>query len=353
MMSLPSSTNTAADMAENRLLVNARLSRGDEFHTRLEDIGNEMCHYRAHFKNKVVYCNCDDPEISNFYRWFRENYAEFRLRGLICSFHEPRVPELLGGGGRRAYHVRYDGRTESGPHYFIEDGDFRSAECIGLMRESDIVVTNPPFSLFREHVHLAMEHARGLLVLGNQNVLATHDMMDMLMEDRIRMGPSIRSGGVDFIIPEGADMTARRYRIDDAGRRYVNLANIRWLTTLEHGLQPDFIPLRMKYSPDDYRMFDNYAAMNVDRTCDIPGDYGGVMGVPITFLSLWNRDQFDLLGVSDRVDRFGLKIRTYTAADHGDWRDLNAGPVVRIGGRLIKKYRRVFIRNRHCGPARA
>ena len=263
-------------MPNNTNLTDAKKAKNDEFYTRIEDIEKELKYYKDFFKGKVVYCNCDiaDGENrSNFFVYFVENFKEFGLKRLICTSYNK------GGKGRLCI---YDGNTNLNNIIDMEgNGDFRSEECIKWLEKCDVVVTNPPFSLFRDFVAQLMEYGKKFLIIGNKNAIACKEIFPLIKDNRLWLGIT---SSEDFIQPKG-----------DKKKNMKGLT--RWFTNIEHSKRNLPLDLYKKYNPKDYPKYDNYDAINVDKTKDIPMDYDGVMGVPITFLDKYCPTQFEIMGI--------------------------------------------------------
>ena len=303
----------------NKNLNNAKRARKDEFYTQLEDINNELKHYREHFRGKTVLCNCDDPRISNFFTYFAYNFEFLGLKKLITTCYKNQDNELFGDHtSEQAVYLVYEGdkngdripnAEEIGVHPLKGDGDFRSAECIELLKEADIVVTNPPFSLFREYVAQLIEYNKKFLIIGNVNSNTTKEIFPLIKDKKIWMGASIHSGDRKFWVPDDYPLNAAGCGIDDSGRKYIRVKGIRWFTNLDYKERHENLILYKTYSPAIYPKYDNFDAINVDKTEDIPVDYEGIMGVPITFLDKYNPDQFDVLGITKTW--FGMASKIY------------------------------------------
>ena len=294
-------------MSRNTGLHSAKRARNDEFYTRMDDIERELPHYRDHFRNKTIYCNCDDPKVSNFYHYFSMQFHNLGLRKLIASCYRNRSADLFGMHDRdRAIWLEYNGETrgnrpvEPEINHFRGDGDFRNEENIELLKQADIVVTNPPFSLFREYVAQLMKYDRKFIILGNMNAVTYKEIFPLIRDNRMWYGPSISGGGLYFRVPDNLDVTSKSLRTGADGRKYVEIDGVRWFTNLHHYKRNERLPMRKKYNPQDYPKYDNYDAIEVGSRNDIPVDYPGVMGVPIRFLDKYNPEQFDLIWVSDR-----------------------------------------------------
>lgn len=279
-------------------LTAAKKAKKDEFYTQLTDIEKELRYYTSHFKSKVVFCNCDDPEESNFWVFFRDNFALLGLKKLISTHYEK---------GKRSYKMELTGaRYEDGELKFDNfvktplkgDGDFRSVECIEILKEADIVVTNPPFSLFREFVAQLMEYKKKFLIIGNINAASYKEVFPLIRDNEIWMGASIHSGDREFRVPDDYPLNAAGYRVDENGVKFIRVKGVRWFTNMDYPQRHEDLILYKTYNPDDYPTYDNYDAINVGVTKEIPRDYSGVMGVPITFLDKFNPDQFEILGLT-------------------------------------------------------
>jgi hypothetical protein len=285
----------------NRSLHEAHRNKMDEFYTQYSDIENELKHYKDKFKNKVVYCNCDDPEISHFYLYFANNFEYLGLKKLICTHYSinEKTYKLIvekdknrDGKINRKDVERYE--------FMFSDGDFRSDECIELLKESDIVVTNPPFSLFREYVAQLIEFKKKFLIIGNQNAIAYKEIFKLIMKNELWLGASIHSGDREFQVPQNYPLYAAGYRIDESGNKFIRVKGVRWFTNLDYKERhEEFIPKKNKKykgNEKDYPKYDNYNAINVDKSELIPVNYYGAMGVPITFLDKYNPEQFEIIG---------------------------------------------------------
>lgn len=297
-----------ASKASNRNLQDAKEAKKDEFYTQLTDIERELRHYRAHFKNEVVYCNCDDPRVSNFFHYFSYNFEKLGLKKLVTTCYKSKNASFFSqNDSEQAIYLEYEGDKdgnnvpnpeEIGIKPLKGDGDFRSAETIELLEQADIVVTNPPFSLFREYVAQLVEHDKKFLIIGNQNAITYKEIFQLIQDNKIWYGPSIQSGDREFGVPDSYPLTAASSRIDDDGRKYIRVKGVRWFTNLEYPQRHEDLILYRKYDPTEYPTYANYNGIEVGRTVDIPIDYDGPMGVPITFLDKHNPDQFEILGSS-------------------------------------------------------
>lgn len=282
----------------NRNLHTAKSSKKDEYYTQLADIERELKYYKGHFKGKVIYCNCDDPRISNFFHYFSYNFKKLGLKKLITTCYRSIEPDLFSqNDSDKAIYLEYDGSKdgnnvpdvkEIGIIHLKNDGDFRSSESIELLKQSDIVITNPPFSLFREYVSQLMEYDKKFIIIGNVNAISYKECFEAIKENKMWLGYNcVRH----FAQPDGTMYeTARTY----------------WYTNLDIAKRHEDIILYKQYSPSEYMKYENFDAINVDRTQNIPVDYKGNMGVPITFLDKHNPDQFEIIGLG--ISNSGLEI---------------------------------------------
>lgn len=307
-----------------KLFDNAKKSKKDEFYTQLHDIEKELKNYKKQFKNKVIYCNCDDPFESNFFKFFAANFNNFELKKLIatCYGGSPIVGgqlplsniKGLKSNGKEAFKIEInkvedlnkDGSIDlSDVEWLLEHdentatplkqgGDFRSNECIKLLKQADIVCTNPPFSLFREYVSQLIDYKKKFLIIGNTNSLTYKDVFKLFKEDKIRTGYTNFNVGMFFIIPSD---WKKFHHIDEKGNKIARVSTSCWFTNLEVEKHKNFITLYKKYSSQEYPKYDNYDAINVDKVSDIPMDYKGKMGVPVTFLDKYNPNQFEIIAL--------------------------------------------------------
>jgi hypothetical protein len=269
--------------------------KNDEFYTQLSDIEKEMVHYRDYFKGKVVFCNCDDPEESNFWHYFAQAFEFLWLKKLIATHYDPEKPSYkleiisdINGDGRI-------NKLDTIRTPLQQNGDFRSPECIEILEEADIVVTNPPFSLFREYVAQLQEYDKEYIIIGNQNAITYKEVFKLIKDEKLWLGHSIHSGDREFRVPEYYPLNAIWSRIDEHGNKYIRIKGIRWFTNLDYKERHEDLLLYKKYTPEEYPKYDNYDAINVDKTKDIPKDYTGAIGVPITFLDKYNPEQFEII----------------------------------------------------------
>ena len=304
-------------MDGNTTLSSAKKAKNDEFYTRLADIENECNHYKEHFKDKVIFCNCDDPFESNFFKYFAMSFNHLGLKKLIATCYDSSPiawtqlnmfgeGKLIKNSNRKAYKIEItevkdfngDGAVDlSDVKYLLQskenaltmlngNGDFRSEECRELLKQADIVVTNPPFSLFREYVAQLIEYDKKFLIIGNKNAITYKEIFPLLKEDKMWLG-----------------FTQPSTFFNNKGEITNQVQGLcRWFTNLDITKRHDNFPLYKKYSPEEYPKYDHYDAINIDKTCDIPCDYLGVMGVPITFLDKYNPEQFKIIGIDRYVE---------------------------------------------------
>ncbi|MBR1825295.1 MAG: adenine-specific methyltransferase EcoRI family protein [Alphaproteobacteria bacterium] len=292
-------------MANNTLKL-AKKNKNDEFYTRLEDIENELCHYKAFFKGKTVFCNCDDPRKSNFFHYFSYNFEHLGLKKLITTCYKSQNSDLFSqNDSEQAVYLEYTGDKNGNKIPDIEeigikplkgDGDFRSPECIELLKQADVVVTNPPFSLFREYVAQLMEYNKKFLIIGNKNAITYKEVFPLIKENKLWLGYGFNSGNAYFYTSPDKDYAEGVY---DSITGLVKFRNCGWFTNIETSKRYEDLDLYKKYTPEEYPKYNNYDAINVDKTSEIPIDYDGVMGVPITFLDRYNPNQFEIINAND------------------------------------------------------
>lgn len=316
-------------MAGNENLKNAKRAKKDEFYTQLSDIEKELRHYKEHLKDKIILCNCDDPYESNFFKYFAMNFNFLELKKLIatCYCSSPIMGEQLSfidintlnikDERKHAYKIEItevrdennDGAVDlADVEYLLKnkknvltllegDGDFRSEECVKLLKEADIVVTNPPFSLFREYVAQLIDYNKKFIIIGNVNAISYKEIFSYIKSDKLWLGKSIHSGDREFRVPDDYPLKASGFRIDEKGRKYIRVKGVRWFTNLDFKERHEDLILYKKYSEEEYPKYENYNAVNVDKTAEIPCDYYDVMGVPITFMDKYNPDQFEIIAL--------------------------------------------------------
>ena len=289
----------------NVSLSNAKRAKNDEFYTQLSDIENELKHYKSHFAGKVVYCNCDDARKSNFFRFFQKKFNDYGLKKLITtSYNENGHGSFLVYEGDTNGNGKLDD-NEIKVSDLQDNGDFRSEECIELLKEADIVVTNPPFSLFREFIATLVQYDKKFLVIGNNNAITYKEIFPLIKENKLWLGFSDNKT-MEFVMPDSYE----KYNyIDKKGRKIGKVPAISWFTNLEHSKRNDEIILYKKYTSEEFPKYDNYDAIEVSRVCEIPKDYNGVMGVPITFLGKYNPSQFEIVDPRGFTDIERLKLK--------------------------------------------
>ncbi len=372
---------------KNSSLSAAKTNKNDEFYTQLSDIEKELRYYRKHFKDKVVLCNCDDPFESNFFKFFVLNFNRLGLKKLIatCYTSSPiantqlSLFDIVGteeskGKAYKAivttvYDKTGDGGVDmldiaelfkSGVNELTElegDGDFRSDECIELLKQADIVVTNPPFSLFREYVAQLMEYDKRFIIIGNFNAVTYKEIFPLIAENKLWLGVTRQgTGSMWFRISDDFEKRSGQKIVD--GIRYQTIGSSAWYTNLDIRQRHEELILVKRYNPEDYPKYDNYDAINVDKVVDIPCDYDGVMGVPITFLGKYNPEQFEILGTSDNgivPDEYkttpGLSKKFvddyYKAGGKGSYHEGNPTAGIYKNGIATTIYKRIFIRNKN------
>lgn len=349
-------------MSHHKNLIQAKRNPRDEFYTRLEDIEREARFYREHFKNKVVYCNCDDPRVSNFFHYFSYNFKHLGLKKLIASCYQNQQIDLFSThDSEQAIYLEYTGEKDGGRiptvesigvNYFKGDGDFRSEEAIELLKQADIVVTNPPFSLFREYVAQLIEYEKKFLIIGNINALTYREVFPLLRDNKMWLGKSIKSGDREFQVPDSYPLKAAGFRIDEEGNKFIRIKGVRWFTNMEYAERHEDIILYKKYNPEEYPKYENFDAINVDKTREIPMDYDGIMGVPITFMDRYNPDQFEIIGLGISNSGLEVGVQPYKP-EHKQYRRevqkrgaVDGDLYMMENGKVKVPYARILIRNK-------
>jgi hypothetical protein len=345
----------------NRSLHAAKATKQDEFYTQLPDIEKELKHYAKHFKGKTVLCNCDDPKVSNFFHYFTHKFHTLGLKKLITTCYKNADPDIFSKHkGKRGLRLIYNGELTPGGRVpslskldtlpLEEDGDFRSDECVELLKQADIVVTNPPFSLFREYVEQLIDHEKKFLIIANHNAITYKDIFTLIKTNKLWLG---YTHPVAFVVPDHYEMRSVRSWRDENGTNWRSLGNACWFTNLDIAKRHVDFPLYETFTPEKFPMYDNYEAIEVARYKEIPQDYDGVMGVPITFLEHHNPDQFEIVGTTESNDPDNdCRTRVYTSTQcraaylkrfgkPGTY-DLNASGVVNG----VKVFNRVLIRRK-------
>lgn len=341
----------------------------DDFYTAYEDVDAELRYYKKSFAGKTVLCNCDDPIESNFALYFLNNFRDFGLgRLIVTSYEGSALGETIGDGAvlpasykrggayyasvvdvpsdfkaTRDYNALFN-LPDNELRLLAGDGDFRSPECAAFIDEADILVTNPPFSLFRQYLGLAVAKGKDFLIIGNMNALTCKDVFPLFQARKLWMGRSIHSGDRKFYVPDSYPLDASGCGIDAHGRRFIRVKGVRWFTNLACDGGFEHLTLTQEYNPEDYPLYENYNAINVSRTRSIPRDYSGVMGVPISFLDRYCPDQFDILMLANGNARTNTDPVVLDAVGYKR-HPKDKGGVGIINGE--RKYARVLVRNRH------
>lgn len=357
---------------QNASLSRAKTNKEDEFYTRLEDVEKELKHYRRHFKNKVVYLNCDDPRVSAFFHFFSYNFEKFGLKKLIATCYRNKTRDLFSeNDSEKAIYLEYEGDKDGdripGDHEievkFLEgDGDFRSLESIELLKQADIVVTNPPFSLFREYIAQLIEYNKKFIILANQNAIKYKGIFPLIQSGKMWVGAN--SGDMSFRVPDHYAPRATRFWVDKKGQKWRSFGNMCWFTNLDFTKRYEDIILYKKYNPREYPRYDNFDAIEVSKVADIPIDYSGVMGVTIGFLTKHNPEQFEIVGISQSwygaaSKQYPTQIQVSSNGDKKNVGKLNDAPAIKVDSPPQNKtyyvvgedyftslYARVFIKNK-------
>lgn len=351
----------------NKKLNAAKTAKKDEFYTQMTDIERELQHYWPHFRDKIVLCNCDDPYESNFFKYFALRFNQLGLKKLICTCYngspvqgnellihfepwddEPKkqaykvviteVKDLNGDGAVDLSDVQYLLRNDKNVISILKTGDFRDPECIELLKEADIVVTNPPFSLFREYIGQLMEYGKKFLIIGNQGAIIYKEIFPHVIENRIWLGYGFKGGAAHFVSPYKDTATATDHK-----EGMIRVSGVHWFTNLEIAKRNEEIDLVCKYSPEEYPQYDNYNAININRTQDIPYDYTGLMGVPITFLDKYNPNQFEIVWQASGNTRASAPCSVLKEVGYKPHPEDRGGCGVVKGKR---QYSRILIRNK-------
>ena len=342
-----------ANKSSNKNLNNANKAKKDEFYTQLSDIEKELRHYKEHFKDKVVFCNCDDPRVSNFFHYFSFNFEKLGLKKLITTCYKNQDADLFSENkSEKAIYLEYTGDKngdhipnpeEIGIKHLKGDGDFRSRESIELLKQADIVVTNPPFSLFREFVAQLVEYDKKFIIIGSLNAITYKEIFKLIKENKIWLGNGFSGGNAYFKTTHTKEFASGVYN-EETG--LVKFRNVCWFTNLDISKRHEDLILHKRYNENDYPQYDNYNAIEVSKLADIPCDYESNLGVPITFLDKYNPEQFEILGITDRDDNSGLRTKTYTNKDVPNFSDLNRRGAIKINGEYKATYARLIIRRK-------
>lgn len=343
---------------KNNHLHKASKAKKDEFYTQLSDIERELKHYKRHFKDKTVLCNCDDPRVSNFFHFFAYNFEKLGLKKLITTCYKNQNRDLFSQkDSEHAIYLEYKGDKngnnipdpdEIGIKSFKGDGDFRSLECIELLKEADIVVTNPPFSLFREYVAQLFEYDKKFVIIGHQNAIGYKDIFKFIKADRLWLGNGFNRNCAHFINTHYEDVASDA----DHKEGMIRVSGVQWFTNLDINKRHEEMILYKTYNHEDYPKYENYDAINVDKTKDIPMDYQGDMGVPITFLNKYNPDQFEIVGLGISSSGREIGVSPYTP-EHKKYRKeiqkrgaVDGDLYMMKDGVVTVPYTRIIIRNR-------
>ena len=319
-------------------LAQAKDAKKDEFYTQLTDIEKELRHYTEYFRDKVVFCNCDDPYESNFFKYFALMFNKLGLKKLIATCYngspvsgnellldfgdtvdDPKkiaykveITEVIdtnGDGAINLADIQYLMQNDKNVISILKgNGDFRSEECVELLKQADIVVTNPPFSLFREYLAQLVKYDKKFIILGNMNAITYKEVFPLIKENKIWFGASIHSGDREFQVPESYPLNAAGSRIDENGNKFIRVKGVRWFTNIDYPQRHEDIILYKRYNSEEYPHYDNYDAININATNDIPYDYDGAIGVPITFLDKYNPEQFEIIKFRKGDDEKDLSI---------------------------------------------
>jgi len=343
----------------NGALHKGKEAKNDEFYTQITDIEKELRYYKKHFKGKIILCNCDDPRVSNFFDYFSRNFKTFGLKKLIATCYKNQDSDLFSQNkGERAVYLEYTGTQNEDNlpstkdirvKHLKGDGDFRSAECIELLKEADIVVTNPPFSLYKEYIIQLMEYKKKFLIVGNITMATYVETFPLIQANKMWLGH--KSGAMKFTVPENCETTGKAYSIDEEGVKWKSFGNICWYTNLKIKKREETVPLYDEYSPKKYPKYENFDAINVNKVKEIPMNYKGIMGVPITFLGKHNPAQFDIIGLGMSDLGKALGVQDYKPKHRKYRQNQNRGTAhgdlyMMIDGVVTVPFSRVLIRNK-------
>jgi hypothetical protein len=347
-----------AKIAANKNLKEAKKAKNDEFYTQLSDIEREIKHYKHHFKGKVVYCNCDDPRVSNFFHFFSYNFEKLGLKKLIATCYKNQNMDLFStNDAEQAVYLEYEGDRnnnnvpdleEIGVMQLNGDGDFRSKESIELLKQADIVVTNPPFSLFREYVAQLIEYNKKFVIVGHQNAIKYKEIFPLIRDNKIWLGFGFKGGAAHFINVHYEDYAAAGDHVEGM----IRVSGVHWFTNLDINKRHEDLILYKNYTPEEYPKYENFDAINVDITKDIPMDYTGLMGVPITFMDKYNPEQFEIIGVGIANLGIEIGIQPYKT-EHKKYRKevqkrgaVDGDLYMMVDGEVTVPYSRIIIKNK-------
>jgi hypothetical protein len=356
----------------NKNLHKANQAKKDEFYTQLVDIEKELKHYKEQFRGKVVYCNCDDPFESNFFKYFAANFKALKLKKLITTSYvkspivggqlllfeveglKPsgkgpfkieikEVPDADGNGAINLDDVKYLLKHDKNTATPLRgNGDFRSDECIKLLKQADIVVTNPPFSLFREYVAQLVEYDKKFLIIGNLNAITYKEIFKLVKKNKLWLG--YNNGSKTYLVPDNYEQNNIFVGAD--GKKYAKMGNTGWYTNLDISKRQESLILYRKYSSKEYLKYDNYNAIEVSKVVEIPTNYYGIIGIPVTFLDKYNPTQFEILGITDRDPGNNYRTKMYTREDSPKYNDLNRRAAIKINNNLKPVYARLLIKRK-------
>ncbi len=347
-----------AKKSQNKNLTEAKANKKDEFYTQLADIERELKHYKKHFKDKVVYCNCDDPRVSNFFHYFSYNFEKLGLKKLITTCYKNQNMDLFSENkNEQAVYLEYEGDKNGNHIPDIEeigikelkgDGDFRSEESIELLKQADIVVTNPPFSLFREYVAQLIEYDKKFIIIGHQNAISYKETFKLIKENNMWLGYGFKGGAGHFINKHYEDYATA----GDHKEGMIRVSGVVWFTNLDITKRHEDLILYKSYNEEDYPTYENFDAINIDKTKDIPFDYKGYMGVPITFIDKYNPEQFEIIGLGISNSGLEIGVEPYKA-EHKEYRKkiqkrgaVDGDLYMITNGIVNVPYARVIIRNK-------
>lgn len=330
-----------AETAQNKNLQEAKRNKKDEFYTQLSDIERELKYYKQHFKDKVVYCNCDDPRVSNFFHYFSYNFEKLGLKKLIATCYKNQSMDLFSqNDSEQAIYLEYTGdkngnfvpdASEIGIKPLKGDGDFRSKESIDLLTQADIVVTNPPFSLFRDYVAQLIEYDKKFVIVGHQNALTYKEIFPLIKDNKLWLGYGFKGGAGHFINEHYEDYATA----SDRKEGMIRVSGVHWFTNLDLNKRHEDLILYKNYNEKEFPKYDNYDAIEVSKTKDIPMDYAGTMGVPITFMDKYNPDQFEIIGATESEGK---------GFSNGLWDEKSKVAQALINQNRV--YKRIFIKNK-------
>jgi len=342
----------------NKILRQAKKNKMDEFYTQLSDIERELRHYKPHFKNKVVYSNCDDPRISNFFNYFALNFEHLKLKKLITTCYKNQDWNLFSQNtSEQAVYLEYEGDKnnnkvpdpeEIGIYPLKGDGDFRSEESIELLKQADIVVTNPPFSLFREYVEQLIDHNKKFVIVGHQNAITYKEIFSLIKDNKLWLGYGFK-GGAGHFINTTYENTQTATDVRDG---MIRVSGVVWFTNLKIKKSEEDLILYKKYSKSEYPKYENYNAINIDKVKEIPVDYKGHMGVPVTFLNKYNPDQFEIIGLGISSSGIEMGVKPYKEEHKKYRKDVQNRAAVDgdlymiINNEVKVPYARVIIKNK-------